>query len=1121
MKDFPGQFSSLHQKWLNDPFYRTAVVLGLDVGLEGIGVCVRRGSEILYAKTWKYDVPEASRLEARRLLRSARHCRANRKTRMLRLRKLFEEHGLPWLAEDSDALRKTDPFLLRHRAVNGENPLASKEALSIAIRHCVAHRGHDYHYFNDEGAYPWGEAIDFKKVKQELEKLWLSPEEARRVLDDVELFEWKDSEVAEFRELVPQRIATADIIEQHLAKHAKGSKNHVRERAKGQAFPQKLVWAHLEKIIRRHAQLIHDVDGFLEKLAVKPTTPEKKEKAIFYYHRKTPGEMREHFERKRARCGYAEWLGLPSAQVDKRGHLAIRRWALLEFAANRDVEVQSKTMRWRVGLGGDLVKKLIEWLEQNPDAKTAASLGEIKKLVETTLKERHGAKLAPTSGKNASELNVRFWKTFRDLLAPTAANREQNAPMCVAAAEKLFAIATAKGFEREAINACLKACRPQEPNVPSSLYDFRRASAVDLYGVYPQVEFLLGQRVKKDRTRRHKRGDLAVKGRLQRLFEEELAPLLDGVSAPEYAVVEVARDLPRNLKAKREREKEILENEARRKRLYAKYGYDGAEKLNQSARRRIELHDQQNGICPFTGEALGDDPLDASLEIEHLFPATRGGLSVNENLVLTFRRINKAKDNRTPREFAAYLGQSFEVMKNHTKEMRWSALKREVFEWEDGNKIPNFGNTTRLAQLARQLVAEMAAWMGCRGDADAIAARIGCPSGLQTSACRRAWNLVKKDRADLTHHLVDAVILAHIPPREGQNYVHSGGIFFPVPDDKGEWSILSALPLGPVPDVVAKLAAHDSEGCPLVEHRSSSKARSIHDKTHYRVLPDGSLAYRVEFPPREEIESAAKLRQMLLDTKIPLALIPPDHALNAWLDAKDGAPFRLLNGTPVRAIWKKAQKGDLKKDPSGFHAGWNEKGGLQNVKSVIGGRWERLEIWRGWNEKKDRWEYFKRLIPSRNLRRALRALGYSWEKKSKRPWREGAPMLTEPLKKVLGGKLPPFARRAVHPATGEPIAIQTGDAFLAGFTASGKLAKRGEAVAKREWIKVSAVMAEGGGRIRFLKLLSNEAWKAEPMAVDDLAFVAGLPPADDSSSYPDQRKPGAPRSSGKTDFRLE
>jgi CRISPR/Cas system Type II protein with McrA/HNH and RuvC-like nuclease domain len=179
--------------WKNHPFYQSAVVLGLDIGLKGIGVCVRRGPEIVYAKTWVYNVPEAARLEDRRANRAARHCRANRRIRLNRLKKLMAMHALPWVEEESRAMRATDPFVLRHRAVTRQ--LAAREALSIAIRHCVAHRGYDYEYFSEEGDYPWGDATEFEKVKQALQTLWLTEADARKALADAAEFDdWSSSQ---------------------------------------------------------------------------------------------------------------------------------------------------------------------------------------------------------------------------------------------------------------------------------------------------------------------------------------------------------------------------------------------------------------------------------------------------------------------------------------------------------------------------------------------------------------------------------------------------------------------------------------------------------------------------------------------------------------------------------------------------------------------------------------------------------------------------------------------------------------------------------------------------------------------------------------------------------------
>jgi len=44
----PAACAATLAKWQSHPFYTSAVVLGLDMGLEGIDVCVRRGRELLY-----------------------------------------------------------------------------------------------------------------------------------------------------------------------------------------------------------------------------------------------------------------------------------------------------------------------------------------------------------------------------------------------------------------------------------------------------------------------------------------------------------------------------------------------------------------------------------------------------------------------------------------------------------------------------------------------------------------------------------------------------------------------------------------------------------------------------------------------------------------------------------------------------------------------------------------------------------------------------------------------------------------------------------------------------------------------------------------------------------------
>jgi hypothetical protein len=82
--------------WQENEFYRDAIVLGLDIGLDGIGIYLRRGMKEIYAQTLDFELPEAEALAGRRQKRAWRHCRKNRATRLSRLKKLFAKHGLEW-----------------------------------------------------------------------------------------------------------------------------------------------------------------------------------------------------------------------------------------------------------------------------------------------------------------------------------------------------------------------------------------------------------------------------------------------------------------------------------------------------------------------------------------------------------------------------------------------------------------------------------------------------------------------------------------------------------------------------------------------------------------------------------------------------------------------------------------------------------------------------------------------------------------------------------------------------------------------------------------------------------------------------------------------------------------
>lgn len=56
--------------WKNDPFYTKAIVLGIDIGIEGIGLWLRKGPKPIFAQTFLVSLPASAPLKNRRQKRA-------------------------------------------------------------------------------------------------------------------------------------------------------------------------------------------------------------------------------------------------------------------------------------------------------------------------------------------------------------------------------------------------------------------------------------------------------------------------------------------------------------------------------------------------------------------------------------------------------------------------------------------------------------------------------------------------------------------------------------------------------------------------------------------------------------------------------------------------------------------------------------------------------------------------------------------------------------------------------------------------------------------------------------------------------------------------------------------
>jgi hypothetical protein len=1122
--------------WRQHPFYAPdTVVLGLDVGAKGVGVCIRKGTEILYDKFIVVDLPEDDPWALRRMYRLERHARKNRRVRMRRLRNLFIEHNLPWV--DDDVMRRSDPFVLRYRAVKGK--LASKEALSICIRSLVRRRGFDYYAFSDEGAYPWGDSTALADVKRWMSCVFVDDDVGKYILGLQDELTFRgmplDDDAREqlfnFIQERKEESAKRDI--NKICEEYAKKKQHkdFERRARGMRFSRSQVEKSLREILERHADLIENYDDFVATLFHPCKDKEGKEKAIFYYNRKTPEEAKRHAEKKVKDCLLSEWLEIP---VDARKCCLkkdpwFRRWKLVDFLStsrfylSKKVGKKEESPELRL-LPESVVRDIIqtsvpEALEPGKRVKWT----EVKSAMTASL-TLEGWVLSSRIAREHKDWNGEQELTLKDLCIPEVIHLWERANLSSYACEKLFNIATDNGrsFDPELMEA-----RKKE----SGLYECRQEVTIHKEP-FPQVMALLGIVGKSSRDQGI---ELEQKtwGLLNRLFNKELASQLGGKTVPDYVVIKCIRKAPRTRWEWDNMEKEERRERFADDRLLDSYGIPCGMgfHISHSEYLRVILWEQQGGTkttparCPFTGQLLPTlDPLDSQLELAHIYPDSKGGHYTKDNLVLTTRQVNAIMGNYTPVEAArrGLFGQSAEQMVEASMFFRWNKRKRELFAWgmngEEG--FPEcFYDLRSVSSFTSQLCNYVAFWLGIFKDPTAQRERIGISSGMDSVAMRRSLfpeTEFYSSRQEYTRYREDAALLSCIPPT-GMNVIQYKGIFL---NKSVEWMdpkdqtikqirrrhALTIEDGMPYPDIARFLDENTS--VPVVKRRSTSKYKSLGNSTFWRVDKEGHTWQRTPLSP-DRTRTSSEILDALRASRIPENRIPCVSVIEEWLSQcselmwgdSDGAiPFlRLKNtkgeekkGAPVKSVWKKDSRGSLTNSPLGWSGAINEKGNLYQLRSLVASN-DRLELWLGWNPKKARWEYQKRVCPTVNAWRGLQRMGLLTKQLERLP--EFVRRVIEKdrarsLKEVILGKLYPHS---VLVAT-----IRKGDVLRTLFEYDPKLCEEEKkGLSEVMWGEVASL--KSSGQIEIKSLERKEMKPCTLSSVSAIASVFGLQSAEEEA----------------------
>lgn len=482
--------------------------------------------------------------------------------------------------------------------------------------------------------------------------------------------------------------------------------------------------------------------------------------------------------------------------------------------------------------------------------------------------------------------NGEFFTQLTDLLWPKMSQLGGRASLCGRSAEALFNHATVGGFEAARTATSLKERRFEQGGKKMSFYEIRQAAAAG-FGIYKQVEFLLG-RWKKNA----KPGDMpAVPGKLRQIFAQLIK---DGIlppdkTAPDYVVVETVGDIPRNKEQAKQIQKEQTARRDFKEKLRDEFkDFEREELSREEGNKRLLLYDQQRGFCPYTGEPLGANPYAQDLEIDHIFPRSHGGISEMVNLVLTHRKTNGNKGERTPYEAFGGATESaqWREIRDRVQKMRWNGQKLEFFLRSESSP-PDWGNMTRMAQLARQLRFEVARWLEITDNDAGIRRRVGTPTGYQTSVCRDAWGdklpgdfWPKKNRNNLRHHLWDAAILSHIPPGNGLNHVRCHGIFWNETGRSGDIKMLALPGLGPDLNQFEKRTAGQ---CLVEKIQPAHNKQSRYKQTIYSPPDKNGVMWARD--PIKELADKANLLERLRDAGVDEKQLPTSR-FKGWQERR-------------------------------------------------------------------------------------------------------------------------------------------------------------------------------------------------------------------------------------------
>ncbi|PHZ85085.1 type II CRISPR RNA-guided endonuclease Cas9 [Paremcibacter congregatus] len=231
---------------------------------------------------------------------------------------------------------------------------------------------------------------------------------------------------------------------------------------------------------------------------------------------------------------------------------------------------------------------------------------------------------------------------------------------------------------------------------------------------------------------------------------------------PETIIIEMARDVGRSFKERKDKERDQKTNQSYReaaKKHAAEILDIDPDNVRGGDIIKYRLWKEQKGFCPYSGVYINHqmmrDPV--ATQIDHIIPYSRSWNDSYMNKILCCTDENQMKANNTPVEYFQKQGRNLKTLSAFAKGLpkpKADNLLIENFDEEKANKWKDraLNDTRYIAKLLKNHV-EQSLGLG-------IGNRVQARNGALTSHLRSAWGFPDKNRRNDTHHAIDAIVLA-------------------------------------------------------------------------------------------------------------------------------------------------------------------------------------------------------------------------------------------------------------------------------------------------------------------------------------------------------------------------